>query len=95
VTDLDDPAELVQRDLRPSAVATHPRDATRRMALRIFEEGVQGFGWWSTLEASWANVTLFAERAAPSLRVEGDLEPLSVDHPAVWVAADALGIRLG
>jgi len=65
------------------------------MALGIFAEGAPGFGWWSTLEASWANVTLFAERAISGLRLEGELEPLSVDHPAVWVAADWLGIRLG
>ena len=83
------------RDLRPSTVATRRRDVTRRMALRIFEEGGAGFGWWSTLEASWANMTLFSERAAPHLRVEGEPEFLSIDHPAVWVAADALGIRLG
>ncbi|MDP9343282.1 MAG: RES family NAD+ phosphorylase [Actinomycetota bacterium] len=95
VTDLDDPAELVRRDFRPSAVATRRRDVTRSMALRMFDEGLAGFGWWSTLEASWANVTLFAERATPRLRVEGDPEPLTVDHPAVWAAADMLGIRLG
>jgi len=95
LTDLDDPAELVRRNLRPSTVATHRRAPTRRTALRIFEEGGPGFGWWSTLEASWANVTLFAERATPLLRVESEPEPLSVNHPAVWVAADALGIRLG
>jgi hypothetical protein len=95
VPDLDDPVELVRRDLRPSAVATHRRDVTRPMALRIFEEGAAGLGWWSTLESSWANVTLFAERSTALLRLEGEPETLSVDHPAVWVAADALGIRLG
>jgi len=93
--DLDDPAELVSRGLRPSTVATLRRAMTRRMALRIFEEGGSGFGWWSTLEASWPNVTLFAERAVSRLRLEEDPEPLSVHHPAVWVAADTLGIRLG
>jgi RES domain len=95
LTDLDDPAELLRLELRPSGVATNRRDTTRRIALRIFEEGSRGFEWWSTLEASWPNVTLFAERAAPHLRLEEDPEPLSVHHPAVWVAADALGIRLG
>src|SRR5205809_302517 len=35
LTDLDDPAELVRRDLRPSSVATHRRALTRRTALRI------------------------------------------------------------
>lgn len=95
VTDLDDPAQLVRRDLRPSTVATHHRDVTRPMALGMFEEGAAGFGWWSTLDSSWANVTLFAERATPRLRVESAPEPLSVEHPTVWMAAEALGIRMG
>jgi RES domain len=94
VVDLDDPAELVRRALRPSDVATKVRDATQRMALSIFEEGVSGFLWWSTLEASWPNATLFADRVASTLRVAEGPEVLSTTHPAVRVAADVLGVRL-
>jgi hypothetical protein len=92
--DLDDPRELVRRDLRPSTVATRRRDATQRMALSVFEEGLAGFSWWSTLEAAWTNLTLFAERALPLLAVDGEPEPLSIDHPAVRTAADQIGIQL-
>jgi hypothetical protein len=95
VVDLDDPSELVRRDLRPSGVATRKRQATQGMARSLYEEGGPGFSWWSTLEATWANVTLFAERAVPALSVEGDSEPLSIQHPAVRTAAGLLGIRLG
>jgi RES domain len=94
LVDLDDPAELVARDLRPSRVATDDRDRTRAMAAALYEEDVAGFWWWSTLESSWTNATLFAERAAPHLRPGSDPEPLSIDHPAVRAAADRLGVLL-
>lgn len=47
------------------------------------------------LEVSWTNVTLFAERASPRLRIAGEPEMLSVRHETVRSAADALGVRLG
>lgn len=94
VIDLDDPVELTRRLLRPSMVATRDRASTRASALRIFEEGAQGFVWWSTLEASWLNVTLFAERAVPRLRLTTEPEPLSMQHPMLRAAAEAIGVRL-
>ncbi|MGH2739620.1 MAG: RES family NAD+ phosphorylase [Actinomycetota bacterium] len=94
LVDLDDPAVLKERTLRPSKVATQERDLTQEIALAIYEEGGDGFEWWSTIEASWINITLFAERAVPRLDVAEEPEPLTLDHPAVRDAADALGIRL-
>ena len=94
LVDLDDPADLVRRNIRPSRVATNVRDTTQLIALSIYQEGVPGFGWWSTLEASWANVTLFAERATPLLVPAGDPEPLTTDHPVLRAAADAVGVTL-
>lgn len=93
--DLDDPAILGTRGLRPSEVATRVRKHTQRMAMSLYEDGVLGFEWWSTIEASWINVTLFEERAARHLRLEGEPEPLTLDHPAVQNAADAVGVLLG
>jgi hypothetical protein len=93
--DLDDPGNLVARGLRPSTVATRNRKPTRRMALRLYEEGVPGFEWWSTIEASWINVTLFEDRVAGRLRVLGQPEALTLDHPAVREAAAAAGVLLG
>ncbi len=92
--DLDDPAELVARGLRPSRVATRDRETTRTIARGLFDEGQVGFGWWSTLEASWSNVTLFAERAARLLALEGEPEALSVRHPVLRSAAETIGVRL-
>jgi hypothetical protein len=94
VLDLDDPRVLIGRDLRPSLVATGRRSVTQRMALDVYREGASGISWWSTIEASWINVTLFSERAADLLRAAGDPEPLTPYHPAVREAAEAVGVLL-
>lgn len=92
--DLDDPRNLAERRLRPSGVATRNRKPTQRMALDIYEEGVPGFEWWSTIEASWINVTLFEDRAVHRLTVAGEPEPLTLDHSVVREAAEAVGVLL-
>jgi hypothetical protein len=93
--DLDDPRNLVRRELRPSGIATRNRDFTQPIALRLYDEGVEGFEWWSTIEASWINVTLFEDRVVDRLALAGNPEPLSLDHPAVREAAEAVGVLLG
>ena len=93
LVDLDDPVQLAGRQLRPSMVATHDRTVTQGIALRIFEEDMLGLIWWSTLEASWANVTLFAERASPLLTPVG-IELVSVQHSVVRAAAQSIGVLL-
>ena len=90
--DLDDPSQLVARGLRPSEVATRIRKRTQRQALEIYEEGATGFAWWSAVESSWPNVTLFAERADIGLGTEP--EPLTSEHPAVVEAAGVLAVSL-
>jgi hypothetical protein len=94
VPDLDDPAELVRRGLRPSGVATSDRATTQAVAAALFDEGARGFAWWSTIEASWPNVTLFAERALTGLRLAGTPEPLVLDHPVLAAVAERLGLSL-
>lgn len=94
LVDLDDPAELVARGLRPSRVATRDREATRAIARGLFDEGGTGFTWWSTLEAAWSNVTLFAERAAVMLALAEEPDVLSVNHPVLLSATEAIGVRL-
>ena len=92
--DLDDPAELAARRMRPSIVATRARSTTQGMAAALFAEGIAGFGWSSTLEASWPNVTFFAERALDLLRVADGPREISIDDPAVRAAAVAIGVVL-
>ena len=91
--DLDDPAVLLARGLRPSVVATAVRTVTQRIAATAFDDGEPGLAWWSTLESAWTNVTLFGERLAA---IPGVVEavPLSLDHPALVEAAERLGVRL-
>ena len=93
LVDLDDPRVLVARRLRPSGVATGVRRVTQRIAADAFEGGATGLSWWSTLESSWTNVTLFAERLA-GLPPVIEATVLTLDHPALVEAAERLGVRL-
>ena len=94
--DLDDPAELVREDWRPSGVAGRDRSVTQGMAVRAFEAGALGLSWWSTLDAAWTNVTLFAERALATgmVSLDGASEKLTMQHPAVQAAAAHLVIPI-
>ena len=93
LVDLDEPRVLRAERLRPSVVATRRRSITQDYAAAIFSRRAEAVGlrWWSTLEASWINVTLF-DRAARRLRAR-DPEPLAPDSAAVAEAAELLGLR--
>ena len=94
LVDLDDPRILMDRKLRPSGVATRERRITRPLAKTLYEEGVMGFEWWSTIEASWINATLFADRALDRLEIADEPEILTIQHPLVQEAAETVGVRL-
>ena len=92
LVDLDSPRVLIDVRLRPSEVATYVRAVTQAQAERIFDERPDALGlrWWSTLEASFINVTLF-DRAAQRLRFT-QATPLTLSHPVVVEAAELLGL---
>jgi glycosyltransferase involved in cell wall biosynthesis len=92
LVDLDDPSELLRRRLRPSGVATRDRAVTQRIALTLFDEGHSGFSWWSTLEASWTNVTLFAERATSRLKVAEELMSIGVPEDKIQVIPNGVDL---
>jgi hypothetical protein len=94
VVDLDDPSTLIATGLRPSRVATRKRAATQAQAAEIYETHptAAAIRWWSTLESSWINWTLF-DRAEAALAA-GDTAELTVEHPVVLEAADLLGLRV-
>ena len=94
--DLDEPAVLMEEEWRPSGVASRDRTITQAMAVRAFEAGALGLSWWSTLDAAWTNVTLFAERTIDpgSLQAEQTVELLAIDHRSLVAAADQLAIPL-
>ena len=92
VVDLDDPSTLIATDLRPSRVATRKRAATQAQAAEIYATHPTAIAirWWSTLESSWINWTLF-DRAEKVLDV-GNVDEITVDHPVVHEAADLMGL---
>jgi hypothetical protein len=94
VVDLDDPAVLVAEGLRPSNVATRERAITQPIAAGLFRahRRAAGLSWWSTLEASWLNATIF-DRAAQSLSATRT-EELTPAHPLVREAATFLALRM-
>ena len=79
----------------PAAVGRrHARARERPSATRcaLFEthRRATGLRWWSTIEASWINVTIF-DRARRRLRMRS-VELLGADHEAVRGAAAELGL---
>jgi RES domain-containing protein len=90
--DLDAPQTLAAEDLRPSNVATRVRQRTQSDALALFEahRRATGLRWWSTIEASWINVTVF-DRARRRLRLRS-VELLAPDHEVVRAATVELGL---
>jgi hypothetical protein len=92
VLDLDDPAVLCREGLRPSQVATTERQLTQAHAARLYarKPPAVALRWWSTIEASLINLTVF-DRARDALEII-EVVPLRVDHPAVEEAARLLGL---
>ena len=93
LVDLDDPATLVRIGLRPSSVATGVRAATQRLALERFRDEAVGLSWWSTLEATWTNVTLF-DVQLPVRPPVLEIERLTITHPAVVAGAERISVGL-
>jgi hypothetical protein len=90
--DLDEPAVLVTEALQPSVVATGRRSVTQGYAVAQFERHPEAAGlrWWSTLESSWIQVTLF-DRAVGALTVH-EVRTLTIDDQTVIAAAALLGL---
>jgi RES domain len=90
--DLDDPDVLAAERLRPSRIATRARAVTRRLAADLYRAHPDAVAlrWWSTLEGSWINRTLF-DRAAEALTLAEVVE-LRIDDPVVGEAAALLGL---
>jgi hypothetical protein len=91
--DLDNASTLIKNGLAPSAVATHMRRTTQRQAMTLHEDHPDAVGirWWSTLESTLINLTLF-DRCAPSLRAE-EVSPLSRRDEIVQAAGELLGLQ--
>jgi len=91
--DLDDPAELVARSMRPTQVVVRNLPATQAWGHRIWSERDslepsrrrwQAVKWWSFHRPSW---DILASWERPDVEL---VEDLALDHPAVRDAAMAL-----
>lgn len=92
--DLNDPKTLSKFKWKPSQVASMQRATTQNMSRLLFEKGVDGFTWWSMLEASWVNATLFQSRIAKYINGIGEVVTLDAKLPEVVEAAKILKIRI-
>jgi hypothetical protein len=92
VVDLDDPAVLSAKSLRPSWVATRHRATTQIQAAEIHAAHpvAVAIRWWSILEASQINWTVF-DRALSAIELE-QARTLEIDDPVVLAAAELLGL---
>lgn len=87
VLDLDDADALRALGLRPSEVVSGDRAVTQRWARTIAEQQRwDGVRWWSYHDPRWYSYGLWDRRHLKVTQVE----PLSLDHPAVIEAATAL-----
>ncbi len=87
--DLDDARALLERDLRPSRVATRDRSVTQGWALAVFRERRWGgVRWWSYYDSSVGAYGIWDPK---KLRVR-TVRALDREHPAV-VQATALLAR--
>lgn len=96
--DYDDAAVLQQRGVRPSDVVRRDREATQQLALGDFlrrgESQARGVAWWSYHHPAWRPLALWSDELDddcwfPDAEVE-HVEPLTLDHPELIVAAATL-----
>ena len=98
--DLDDGRTLSQLSLRPTDVVRRNRDRTQEVALQLWldrnETRRAGVSWWSYWRAEWPVSMLWSDDLDNTFEhVEIlEVEPLTLEHSAVEVAADVLRRRL-
>ncbi len=92
--DFTDANQLVKFNMKPANIATHEREITQALSNSVYNMGAGGFVWWSTLEATWSNVTLFASRVKNKIKIADNIEPLNVKMKLVREAAKLLGINI-
>lgn len=88
IADLCDPAVLLKHGIRPDVLASPRREQTQGVAKALHEAGYDGLRWWSALSGDWHTIVLFVTRVR-YLKPE----PLTLAHPTLKEACEALGIR--
>jgi hypothetical protein len=85
---------LARFGVRADELCSRDRRVTQAAARRIHAhpDAVPGFRWWSALHGDWHVVLLFLDRVGIGEIEFGEPEVLTIDHPAVAEAAEALGL---
>jgi hypothetical protein len=87
VLDLDDPAALSARGIRPSRVVTSDREISQSWSRSIFQERAwAGVRWWSYYDAGWGSLGLWNIERLRLVKVAG----LKREHPALEEARHRL-----
>jgi len=94
LADLCDPETLARLGVAPDAICSQNRTTTQSIAARLHDDGLPGFRWWSSFFGEWHTLVLFRERLEPDDVRFGIPEIIDLDHPALALAASALGIRI-
>ena len=91
VCDLDDPAQLIRLNLRPSEVVLRDYTRTRAWARRIYEQFKWvGAQWWSYYNSEWTSVGLWdISKVSVS-----DVEVLHLEHQAFVEASRTIVRRI-
>jgi hypothetical protein len=96
--DLDDPANLLSLNTRPSEIVIRNPGFTQQLASTVFNMHVGdnlrrycGVRWWSFHRPQWTNVMLWETETEPAPATLIRVEPLGVNHPAVIESAAELG----
>lgn len=94
VVELDDAAFLAARGYRPSDIVARNRSRSHEIALELWLDEVRALRWWSYHRPEWRVLSMWAAVDDPRpwdgvIDVVSSSE-LSVDHPAVVVAAEVL-----
>lgn len=93
IADLCDPATLAQHDIAPDVLASRDITRTQGLAKALYADGYRGLRWWSALSGDWHTLVLFLARAGAAQLEYGEPEPLTLAHPAVRDACEALGLQ--
>jgi RES domain-containing protein len=94
IADLCDPRVLSEFKIRPDIVANSSISVTQPLAERLYEAGLTGFRWWSSLFGDWHTTILFDRRLGRGQLRFRTPETLTLRSDAVIEAAARLTIKL-
>ena len=92
IADLGDPVVLLRYGLRADTLALpeSERAVTQAVSRKLYNEGLQGFLWWSAIHGGWHSTVLFVKRVPLERLGFGAPTILDIEHPAVITAAQEL-----